>query len=82
MNNTVYTSEEKNYNFSSKKPSATKHSPPSNVYNMAFYRNFLFEYSLIGIVKPKFTRRLEIWYRSLEIEDLSKMCAKSRIVRP
>ena len=60
MNNTVYTSKEKNYGFSSKKPSATKHSPPSNVYYIVFYRNFLFQYSLIGIVKPKFTRRNEI----------------------
>ena len=47
-------------NFLLKKPSATKHSPPSNVYCMEFYRNFLIEYSLIGIVKPKFTRRKEI----------------------
>ena len=60
MNNTVYTSKEKNYKFSSKKPSATKQSPPSNIYYMAFYRNFLFEYSLIGIVKPKFTKRNEM----------------------
>ena len=60
MNNTVYTSKEKNYEFSSKKPSATKHCPPSNVYYIVFYRNFLFQYSLIGIVKPKFTRRNEI----------------------
>ena len=37
--------------FSLKKTSATKHSPPSNVNHMEFYRNFLFEYSLIGIVK-------------------------------
>ena len=51
MNNTVYTSKGKNYEFSSKKTSATKHSPPSNVYYMEFYRNFLFQYSLIGIVK-------------------------------
>ena len=60
MNNTVYTSKEKNYEFSSKKPSATKHSPLSNVYYMEIYRNFLFEYSLMGILKPKFTRRNEI----------------------
>ena len=61
MNNTVYTSKEKNYDFSSKKkPSATKHNPPSNVYYIVFYRNFLFQYSLVGIVKPKFTRRNEI----------------------
>ena len=60
MNNTVNTSKEKNNKFSSKKPSATKHSPLSTVYYMAFYRNFLFEYSLSGIVKPKFTRRNEI----------------------
>ena len=38
----------------------TKHSPPSYVNEMEFYRNFLFEYSLMGIVKPKFTRRNEI----------------------
>ena len=31
-----------NYEFSSKKPSATKHSPPSNVYYIEFNRNFLF----------------------------------------
>ena len=62
MNNTVYTSKGKNFEFSSKKPSTTKHSPPSNVYYMyiEFYRNFLFQYSLISIVKPKFTRRYEI----------------------
>ena len=57
MNNTVI---HQNYEFSSKKPSATKHSPPSNVYYMEFYCNFLFQYSLIGIVKPKFFRRNEI----------------------
>ena len=32
---------------------------------MEFYRTFLFEYSLIGIVKPKFTREMkcdaELW---------------------
>ena len=50
MNNTVYTSKEKNYEFSSKKPSATKHSPPFNVHYIEFYRNFLFQYSLIGIL--------------------------------
>ena len=43
-----------------KNPSATKQSPPSYVYYMEFYRNFLFEYSLIGIVKPKFTKRNEM----------------------
>ena len=57
----VYTSKENNYQFSSKKPSVTKHSPPYNVYSMEFYRNLLFEYSLImGIVNLKFTRRNEI----------------------
>ena len=40
MNNTVYTSKEKKYQFSSKKPSATKHSPPYNVYYMEIYLNF------------------------------------------
>ena len=43
-----------------KVPSTTIHSPQSNVYYMEFYRNFLFEYSLIGIVKLKSTRRDEI----------------------
>ena len=47
-------------NFLLKNPSATKHSPPSNAYYMEFYRNFLFQFSLTGIVKPKFTRRNEI----------------------
>ena len=61
MNITVYSSKQKNYQFSSKKkPSATKHSPLSNVYYMEIYRNFLFEYILMGILKPKFTRRNEI----------------------
>ena len=60
MNNTVYTSKEKIYEFSSKKPSATKHSPPSNVYYIEFHHNFLFQYSLIGILKPQFTRRNKI----------------------
>ena len=60
MNNTVYTSKQKKYKIFSKKPSATKHSSLSNVYYMEFYRIFLFEYSLMGIVKPKFTRRNKI----------------------
>ena len=61
MNNTVYTSKEKLYQFSLKKnPTATKHSPPSNVEYLEFYLNFLFEYSYIGIVRLKFTRRNEM----------------------
>ena len=60
INNIVYTSKQKHYQFSFKNPSATKNSPQSNVYYMEFYRNFLFEYNLIGIVKPKFTRRNEM----------------------
>ena len=60
MNNTVYTSKEKNYQFSSKKPSATKHSPQFNVCTLKFLAFFLFEYSIMGIVKYKFTRRNEI----------------------
>ena len=59
MNNTVHTTKEKKYEFSSIKPSATKHSPPSNVYYMEIYRNFFIQYILFGIVKPKFTRRNE-----------------------
>ena len=51
---------EKVLNFLLKKSSATKHSPLSNVYYMELYRNFLFRYSLMGIVKLKFTRRNEI----------------------
>ena len=43
-----------------KNPSDTKHSPSSNVYYMEFYRNVVIEYSLIGIVKLKSTRRKEI----------------------
>ena len=78
MNNTVYTSKEKNYEFSSKKPSATKQSPPSNIYYIEFYRNFLFQYSLIGIAQPKFTRRNEIWCKIWEIEDLSKNVRKKQ----
>ena len=44
---------------------------------MKFYRNFLFEYSLIGIVKPKVTRKNEICCRILEI-DLSKNVRKKQ----
>ena len=44
---------------------------------MEFYRNFLFEYSLIGIVKPKFTRRNELRFRNLELENLSKNVCKT-----
>ena len=40
-----------------KKPSATKHIPLSNVYFMEIYRKVLFEYNLMGILKPQFTRR-------------------------
>ena len=40
INNTVLTSNEKKYEFSSKKPSAKKNCPQSNVYCMEFYRNF------------------------------------------
>ena len=82
MNNTVYTSKERNYEFSSKKPSATKHTPPSNDYYIEFYRNFLFQYSLIGIVKPKFTRRMKYDAEFGKQKICPKMCAKSRIVRP
>ena len=65
INNTVYKTNRKN-------------SPSSNVYYMEFYRNFLIEYSLIGIVKPKFTKRNEIWCKISEIEDLSKNVRKSQ----
>ena len=76
MNNTVYTSNEKNCEFSYKKPSATKHSPQSNVYYIEFYRKFLFQYSLIGIVKPKFTRRNEIRCRILAHRSSVQKCAQ------
>ena len=49
MNNAVYTSKEKNYEFSSKKPSATKHSPQSNVNYMKFYRNLNFKIVLLAL---------------------------------
>ena len=52
MSNTVYTSKRKNYQLPSKKPSAIKHSPLIYVYYVEIYRNFLFEYSLMGILKP------------------------------
>ena len=64
--------QKRNINKSSINPSATKHSPPSNVYYihviyyivlyhiMEFYHNLLFEYGLTGIIKPKFTRGNEI----------------------
>ena len=61
-----------------KKTSATKHCPPSYVYYMEYYRNFLFDYSLIGIVKSKFTRRNEIWCRIWEVEDMSKNVRKEQ----
>ena len=43
INNTVNTSNEKKMNifFLKKKPFASKHSPPSNVYYMELYCNFL-----------------------------------------
>ena len=46
--------------FFKKTPSITKHTPPFNFYfyYMEFYRVFLIQYNLIGIVKPKFTRRI------------------------
>ena len=73
MNNTVYKSKEKNHEFYAKNPSAIKLSPPSNDYYMEFYGHFfLFQYTLIGIVKHKFTKRNEIWCRIWEIEDLRK----------
>ena len=53
------TKRKKKSQFSSKIPSATKHSPPSDVYYMEFHRNILIEYSLNGILKLKFTRRNE-----------------------
>ena len=65
-------------NFLIKKPSTTKHSPPSHVYYMEFYCNFVFHYSLIGIVKSKFFRRNEIWCRIWEIKDLSKNVRKKQ----
>ena len=47
---------------SSKKPSATKHIPPSNFYYLDFYGNFLIEYGLIGIVKPQCNLPAEMKY--------------------
>ena len=79
MNNTVYTSKEKNDQFSfKKKHSSTNYSPPSNIYYTEFNRNFLSENSLMGIVKPKFTSRNEIRCRIFEIEDLSKNLRKTQ----
>ena len=63
INNTGYTSKrEKLTIFLLKNQSATKQCLllNVNVYYMEFYRNILIEYSLIGIVKPKLTRKNEI----------------------
>ena len=51
----LFTHQKRKLNFflENRKSSATKHSPPS-------YHNFLIKYSLICIVKLKFTRRNEI----------------------
>ena len=59
-------------------PSATNHCPPSNVYHMDFYRNFVTEYSLIGMLKPLFTKRYEIRCRILKIEDSSENVRKTQ----
>ena len=40
INNTIYTSKENNYQLSSKKPSAIKHSPHSNVHYMKYDAEF------------------------------------------
>ena len=42
----------------------------------------LIQYSLIGILKPKFTRGNEIWSKITEKENLSKNVRKRRIERP
>ena len=60
ISNTVFTSKEKNQQFSSQKNLLQQNSPPSKVHDMEFYRNCLIEYSLVGIVKPKFTRRNDV----------------------
>ena len=78
MNNIVYTSKQKQYQFSSKNPSATKNIPLSNVYYMDFFLNFLFHYSFIDIVKLKITRINEMWCRILKTEDLSKKVRKTQ----
>ena len=81
MNNTVYTSKQKNYEFSSKIPLATKHSPLSNVYYIVIYRNFLFQYSLIGIVKPKLPEDMKYDAEFGKQKICPKMCAKCTIER-
>ena len=61
MSNTVYTSKRKRYQFSSRKPSATKIIPYIMFITWKFIAIFLFEYTLMGILKPEFTRRNEIY---------------------
>ena len=68
--NQQYTKREKNNNFLLK-TFRHKQDPPTDVYYMELYFTYL-EYSLIGIVKYKITRVKELWYRILEIEDMSK----------
>ena len=45
---------------------------------MEVFLNFLFEYSFIGNIKLEFTSRNEMWFRILEIEDLSKKVRKTQ----
>ena len=83
FNNKINLSTEKNSQFSFTTSSATKHSPPPNVYYMEIYRSFLIKLSLIDIVQPYFIRRNKICCIILEIDYLSKKYGKKRqIQRP
>ena len=72
MNNTVYTSKDEIINFLLKKPSDTKHSPPTQwiIYGILskYFNCINYTCSLICIVKPKFTctRINETWFRNLD----------------
>ena len=65
-----------------KKPFATKHSHPSNVNYMEFFRNNLIEYtsSLSGIEKKLQELKYDAEFKKLKVH--SKMCAKHRYEYP
>ena len=64
--------------FSSKMPSATKLGPLFLILIHYTSYRISFEYSLIGIVKPTFTRRYKSWCTIVKMEDLSENMRKKQ----
>lgn len=58
----------KTVHFFSWKPFAIKHSHLLNFVNMYFSFNNFIQYSLFGLVKYKFTNRIDIWCRVFRLE--------------